>query len=466
MSNTTTHADGHVTEKAQPKAIFACLMAALAGLMFGLDIGVISGATKFIQQEFQISDQVIEWIVSSMMAGAALGALGAGSLSAKLGRKKSLMLGAILFVIGSILCGLATSPTMLIFARFLLGLAIGIASFTAPLYLAEVAPENIRGSMISLYQLMITAGILIAFLSNTAFSYYEAWRWMLGIIAIPGVLFLIGVFALPDSPRWLIMAGRKQEAIKVLHKLRGDEKVIQQEVAEIEEQLKVPQKGWSLFKENANFRRSVGLGVLLQVVQQFTGMNVVMYYAPRIFEGMGYDTAAQMWFTAAVGLTNVLATFIAIFLVDKWGRKPILYTGFVVMAVGLGVVGTMLGMGNLSHGQQTFTVVMLLIFIVGFAMSAGPLIWTLCSEVQPLKGRDFGIGCSTFTNWIANMIVGATFLTMLGTLGQGTTFWIYAGLNVVFIFLVFLLVPETKGVTLERIERNLMQGKRLRDLGQ
>ncbi|WP_295465944.1 sugar porter family MFS transporter [uncultured Pseudomonas sp.] len=466
MSNTTTHADGHVTEKAQPKAIFACLMAALAGLMFGLDIGVISGATKFIQQEFQISDQVIEWIVSSMMAGAALGALGAGSLSAKLGRKKSLMLGAILFVVGSVLCGLATSPTMLIFARFLLGLAIGIASFTAPLYLAEVAPENIRGSMISLYQLMITAGILIAFLSNTAFSYYEAWRWMLGIIAIPGVLFLIGVFALPDSPRWLIMAGRKQEAIQVLHKLRGDEKVIQQEVQEIEEQLKVPQKGWSLFKENPNFRRSVGLGVLLQVVQQFTGMNVVMYYAPRIFEGMGYDTAAQMWFTAAVGLTNVLATFIAIFLVDKWGRKPILYTGFVVMAVGLGVVGTMLGMGNLSHGQQTFTVVMLLIFIVGFAMSAGPLIWTLCSEVQPLKGRDFGIGCSTFTNWIANMIVGATFLTMLGTLGQGTTFWIYAGLNVVFIFLVFLLVPETKGVTLERIERNLMQGKRLRDLGQ
>lgn len=466
MSNTTTHADGHVTEKAQPKAIFACLMAALAGLMFGLDIGVISGATKFIQQEFHISDQVIEWIVSSMMAGAALGALGAGSLSAKLGRKKSLMLGAILFVVGSVLCGLATSPTMLIFARFLLGLAIGIASFTAPLYLAEVAPENIRGSMISLYQLMITAGILIAFLSNTAFSYYEAWRWMLGIIAIPGVLFLIGVFALPDSPRWLIMAGRKQEAIQVLHKLRGDEKVIQQEVQEIEEQLKVPQKGWSLFKENPNFRRSVGLGVLLQVVQQFTGMNVVMYYAPRIFEGMGYDTAAQMWFTAAVGLTNVLATFIAIFLVDKWGRKPILYTGFVVMAVGLGVVGTMLGMGNLSHGQQTFTVVMLLIFIVGFAMSAGPLIWTLCSEVQPLKGRDFGIGCSTFTNWIANMIVGATFLTMLGTLGQGTTFWIYAGLNVVFIFLVFLLVPETKGVTLERIERNLMQGKRLRDLGQ
>lgn len=466
MSNTTTHADGHVTEKAQPKAIFACLMAALAGLMFGLDIGVISGATKFIQQEFQISDQVIEWIVSSMMAGAALGALGAGSLSAKLGRKKSLMLGAILFVIGSILCGLATSPTMLIFARFLLGLAIGIASFTAPLYLAEVAPENIRGSMISLYQLMITAGILIAFLSNTAFSYYEAWRWMLGIIAIPGVLFLIGVFALPDSPRWLIMAGRKQEAIKVLHKLRGDEKVIQQEVAEIEEQLKVPQKGWSLFKENANFRRSVGLGVLLQVVQQFTGMNVVMYYAPKIFNIAGFSsTSEQMWGTVVVGLVNMLATLIAIFFVDRWGRKPMLTTSFLVMAIGMGALGTLLHVGVETDFRKYFAVAMLLMFIVGFAMAAGPVIWLLCSEIQPLKGRDFGITASTTTNWVGNMIVGATFLTLLDQLGNANTFWFYGALNLVFILLTLMLVPETKHVTLEHIERNLMKGKALRDIG-
>jgi SP family galactose:H+ symporter-like MFS transporter len=262
------------------------------------------------------------------------------------------------------------------------------------------------------------------------------------------------------------MKGRKQQALEVLHKLRGNEEVIQQEVREIEEQLRIPQRGWQLFKENSNFRRSVGLGVLLQVVQQFTGMNVVMYYAPRIFEGMGYNTQAQMWFTAAVGLTNVLATFIAIFLVDRWGRKPILYTGFVVMAVGMGVVGTMMNMGTLSHGQQTFTVAMLLIFIVGFAMSAGPLIWTLCSEVQPLKGRDFGIGCSTFTNWIANMIVGATFLTLLNVIGNAATFWLYGALNAFFILLVFWLVPETKGTTLEHIERNLMSGKPLRDIGQ
>jgi len=446
-------------------ALFTCMLAALAGLMFGLDIGVISGATQFIQKEFQISDHMIEWIVSSMMLGAAIGALGAGWMSATLGRKRSLILGGVLFVTGSLLSGAAWSPETLVAARVILGLAIGVATFTAPLYLAEVAEEHIRGAMISLYQLMITIGILVAFLSDTAFSYSGNWRWMLGIIAIPGILFLLGLFLLPDSPRWLMMRGRKQEATDVLQKLRGDAAHVAREVADIEEQLKTPQRGWHLFLENRNFRRSVGLGVLLQVMQQFTGMNVVMYYAPRIFQDMGYATTAQMWFTAVVGLTNVLATFIAIGLVDRWGRKPILYTGFSVMAVGLGLVGTMMHLGIATHGEQIFTVAMLLTFIVGFAMSAGPLIWALCSEVQPLKGRDFGIGCSTFTNWVANMIVGATFLTLLNGIGNAATFWLYAALNLVFLVITFVLIPETKNVTLEQIERNLMAGLPLREIG-
>lgn len=452
---------------AHPRAtvIYTCVLAALAGLMFGLDIGVISGATAFIKTEFAIDDQAIEWIVSSMMLGAAAGALGASWLSAHLGRKRSLILGAVLFVLGSLLCGFAWSPDALVAARIVLGLAIGIATFTAPLYLAEVAPEHIRGAMISTYQLMITIGILVAFLSDTAFSYHGAWRWMLGVIAIPGALFLLGVLGLPDSPRWLMMRGRRDEAYDVLRRLRGDEDTVAREAADIEEQLKTPQRSWDLFAENPNFRRSVFLGALLQVMQQFTGMNVVMYYAPRIFQEMGYDTAAQMWFTALVGLTNVLATFIAIALIDRWGRKPILYTGFAVMAAGLGVVGTMMHAGIHGQTEQYFTVAMLLMFIVGFAMSAGPLVWTLCSEIQPLKGRDFGIGVSTFTNWITNMIVGYTFLSMLNRFGNGNTFWLYASLNVVFIGLTFWLVPETKGVTLEQIERNLMSGKRLRDIG-
>jgi SP family galactose:H+ symporter-like MFS transporter len=289
---------------------------------------------------------------------------------------------------------------------------------------------------------------------------------MLGVIAIPGALFLIGVVLLPRSPRWLMMRGKREEAERVLHKLRADESAVALELAEITEQLKVPQRGFHLFFQNRNFRRSVGLGIVLQVMQQLTGMNVVMYYAPRIFQGMGYNTESQLWFTAIVGLTNVLATFIAIAFVDKLGRKPILYAGFVVMAIGLGIVGTMMHLGIHTHAEQLFTVGMLLIFIIGFAMSAGPLIWTVCSEIQPLKGRDFGIGCSTITNWVANMVVGGTFLSLLNGIGDAGTFWLYAAFNAVFILLTFWLVPETKNISLEHIERNLMAGKPLRRIGQ
>lgn len=458
-----------LAEKSQSKyrltVLFTTLMAALAGLMFGLDIGVISGATQFIQSDFHVSNEVIEWIVSSMMVGAAVGALLAGQMAYAIGRKKSLIISSGLFVVGSIFCGLSQSPTELIASRVVLGLAIGVATFAAPLYLAEVGPKENRGAMISTYQLMITIGILIAFLSDTAFSYSGNWRWMLGVLAIPGVLLLAGVSALPCSPRWLMMRGKRGKAADVLRKLRGDEASVAKEIQDIEQQLRIPQRGWKMFLSNRNFRRSVALGVLLQAMQQFTGMNVVMYYAPRIFKSIGYASTADMWFTVIVGLTNVIATFIAIGLVDRVGRKPILYSGFSVMAVGLGVVGLMMHLGIHEYTAQIFTVVMLLVFIVGFAMSAGPLIWTLCSEIQPLKGRNFGIGVSTVTNWIANMIVGATFLSLLTGIGDASTFWLYAGLNALFLVFTILLVPETKGIALEDIERNLMKGLKLRRIG-
>ena len=445
---------------------FVCFLAALAGLLFGLDIGVIAGALPFITNDFKIDSHVQEWVVSSMMFGAAVGAVGSGWMSWKLGRKKSLMIGAILFVIGSLCSAVAPNVEVLIISRIILGLAVGIASYTAPLYLSEIAPEKIRGSMISMYQLMITIGILGAYLSDTAFSYSGAWRWMLGVIVIPAILLLIGVFFLPDSPRWYAAKRRFHDAERVLLRLRDMSAEAKNELDEIRESLQVKQTGWALFKENNNFRRAVFLGVLLQVMQQFTGMNVIMYYAPKIFELAGYsNTTQQMWGTVIVGLTNVLATFIAIGVVDRWGRKPTLVLGFLVMAVGMGVLGTMLHLGIHSQGAQYFAVAMLLMFIVGFAMSAGPVIWVLCSEIQPLKGRDFGITCSTATNWIANMIVGATFLTMLDSLGNANTFWVYGGLNVLFIILTLWLVPETKHISLEHIERNLMKGRPLREIG-
>ncbi|HJU27114.1 MAG TPA: sugar porter family MFS transporter [Rhodanobacteraceae bacterium] len=453
------------TAQARRYAAFTATLAALAGLMFGLDVGVISGAQQFIQREFAVNDVVLERIVSSMMVGAAVGAALAAWLSVHFGRKRSLVFSASLFVLGSLACAAAWSPDALIGARFVLGLAIGIAAFTAPLYLAEIAPRDKRGAMISTYQLMITIGIFVAFLSDTGFSYIESWRWMLGIIALPGALFLLGVLGLPESPRWLVLRTRNAEADTVLVKLRGDHEVARQEISEIEEQLRTPQQGWRLFLQNRNFRRSVGLGIALQVVQQLTGINVVMYYAPRIFADMGYATTAQMWFTAIVGLTNVLATFIAIGFVDRIGRKPILYAGFVVMAIGLGIVGLLMQMGMGTQGERLLAVVMLLFFVVGFAFSAGPLVWTLCSEIQPLKGRDFGIGVSTVTNWVFTAVVGATFLTLLNNFGHANTFWLYAAFNAAFLLFTWGLVPETKGVTLEQIEHKLMEGRRLRDIG-
>lgn len=461
MNTIATPATGH----ARRHAAFVATLAALAGLMFGLDVGVISGAQQFIQREFAISDAVLEHIVSSMMWGAAVGAALAAWLSKHFGRKRSLILSASLFVVGSLICATAWSPDALIGARFVLGLAIGIAAFTAPLYLAEIAPMDRRGAMISTYQLMITIGIFVAFLSDTGFSYIESWRWMLGIIALPGALFLLGVLSLPESPRWLVLKQRAADADAVLQKLRGDPEAVRKEVADIQEQLRTPQQGWQLFLQNRNFRRSVGLGIALQVVQQLTGINVVMYYAPRIFADMGYATGTQMWFTAIIGLTNVLATFIAIGFVDKIGRKPILYAGFVVMAIGLGIVGLLMHVGMTGPGEHLLAVTMLLVFVIGFAFSAGPLVWTLCSEIQPLKGRDFGIGVSTVTNWVFTGIVGVTFLSLINNIGSANTFWVYAAFNAIFLLFTWALVPETKGVSLEQIERKLMDGERLRNIG-
>ncbi|ELY4609304.1 sugar porter family MFS transporter [Cronobacter turicensis] len=460
----TTSTHSHTLNR---QAFTVCFLAALAGLLFGLDMGVIAGALPFLARTFDLNSHQQEIVVSVMMFGAALGALCSGPMSSSLGRRRSLLLGATLFVVGSLGCAAAGNMQMLAIARFILGLAVGAASFTAPLYLSEIAPERIRGSMISLYQLMITIGILAAFVSDTALSGGGHWRWMLGIITFPAVVLFIGVLTLPESPRWLMMKRRDALAASVLKRLRNSDKDAQHELNQIRESVKIKQRGWQLFRHNAHFRRSTGLGILLQFMQQFTGMTVIMYYAPKIFEIAGFATTRQqMWGTVIAGLTNVLATFIAIGLVDRWGRKPVLKLGFAVMAVCMGILGFMFYSGLHSAVGQYLAVLILLLFITGFAMSAGPLIWVLCSEIQPLAGRDFGVTCSTMANWIANMIIGATFLTLIDTIGSPNTFWLYGLLNVVCIVLTLLFVPETKNISLEDIERNLMNGAPLRLIGQ
>lgn len=449
------------------QTILVCFLAALAGLLFGLDMGVIAGALPFIATQFNLSSHSQEIVVSVMMFGAALGALCSGPMSSSLGRRKSLLLGALLFIIGSVGCAVAHNLEVLVVSRFILGLAVGVASFTAPLYLSEIASEQVRGSMISMYQLMITIGILAAFVSDTALSSGGHWRWMLGVITFPAVILFAGVLTLPESPRWLAMKDKHELASSVLRLLRNSDQEARDELEQIRESVKMKQRGLQLFRHNPHFRRSTYLGILLQFMQQFTGMTVIMYYAPKIFEIAGFtSTREQMWGTIIAGLTNVLATFIAIGLVDRWGRKPILRLGFSVMAICMGILGYMFFSGISGNSEQYMAVTVLLIFIVGFAMSAGPLIWVLCSEIQPLAGRDFGVTCSTMANWIANMIIGATFLTLIDTIGSPNTFWLYAVLNVICIILTILFVPETKNISLEHIERNLMQGAPLRLIGQ
>ena len=448
--------------------IVVALIAALAGLLFGLDIGVISGVLPWLDKDWHTTTRDKETIVSIILVGAFFGSILAGYISSRLGRKKTMLLSAVIFAVGAALSGMSTNALMMESIRFFLGLAIGIASFTAPLYLSECAPQSIRGALISMYQLMITIGILAAFISDTLLGYGGHWRLMLGIVAIPAVIMFIGILFLPESPRWLYLNGKKTDSERVLIRLRGDKEVVSRELREIDKALTddSPESGWSLLK-NSNFKRAVTLGIVLQLFQQFTGINVVMYYAPTIFKQAGFASPnQQMWGTVLIGLINVLATFIAIAFVDRFGRKPILYAGCTVMAASLFSVGMIFHIGVETSPHLPFIAIgFLLLFIIGFAFSAGPLVWVVCSEIYPLAGRDAGVTLSTASNWICNAIVGATFLTMLDVFGDAVTFWIFTGFNILFFFTILLFTPETKGKSLEEIEENLMNGKRLRNIG-
>ena len=459
----------------KPINFIIALAAASAGLLFGIDVGIISNAVPFIGKEFNVGIGTEQFIVSALLWGAAIGAVVSGTLAKRIGRKKTLELAALIFIAGSLGSSLSVSVQMLIAVRIFLGLGVGLASFTAPLYLSEMAPKQVRGALISMYQLLITIGIVLAFLSDTYFGTYASiqgitgghWRLMLGVPVIPALLMFVAVYFLPNSPRWLMLKNRQHEAKEVLSRLRNSEDEAEAEIKGIERDLADKQDGFSLFLGNKHFRNAVFLGICLQAIQQLTGINVIMYYAPEIFKIAGFASQAQeSWGTVIVGVVNVLATFIAIGFVDKWGRKPIMYCGFIVMGISMLTVGLMFKLG--VHSDQVLSYIAIagiLSFIVGFAFSAGPIIWVICTEIYPLQGRDFGVTVSTTTNWVVNGFVGATFLTLIKVLGPANTFFIYGGLEAVFIIIFFLLVPETKDVSLETIAANLLSGKKLRNIG-
>lgn len=448
------------------RAGLAAGLAALSGILFGLDTGVMSGALDLVAQEFILSDFQRESVVAIMLLGAAFGVISAAWLSYIWGRKRTLVLTAGLFIFGPLLCAEAETFHALLIARLLLGMATGATTFVTPLYIAEIADSGRRGAMILGYQLMISLGLLSAFVSDGLFSYFGGWRWMLGIVGFPGLVFMMGVLFLPPSPRWLLAQGRERDARRVLIELRGLPRLGTAERNAIMARLGTRGDGITSFINNPNFRRGLWLAVALQVAQQFSGINAVLYYAPHIISLAGYGHDVQVWGPVGVGIINFLSTSIAMTCVDRVGRRPMLICGFALMAVAMAGQAIMFAGGEPpTEGMRLLMGVFMLLFVAAFAFSAGPLAWLLCAEILPLRGREFGMACSTCANWIANMLVSATFLSGLEIFGTNRVLWGYATLNALFTVMVIRHVPETRGMTLEQIETELMRGTPLRALG-
>jgi SP family galactose:H+ symporter-like MFS transporter len=432
--------------------LIACI-AALGGLLFGYDTGVISGALPFLKDAFHLTPLMEGVLTAVALGGAAAGAIVAGGLSDRFGRKPVILVVALIFLAGAILSAIAPNLTILITGRLLVGIGIGIASMLTPLYLAETAPPARRGALVSLNQLMITVGILVSYLVGYLLSEGGNWRWMLGLGGLPGIVLFLGMLRLPESPRWLAGHGRTEEAGKMLLILRGNQADADAELSQLRNDLQREarlQRRADL-KAQANHRPLI-IGVGLAVFQQVTGINTVIYFAPAIFKsaGMG-STSATILATAGVGAVNVVMTLVAIRLVDTAGRRALLLTGLAGMAVSLGALGLafLLGAGG---ALGWLTALSLTAFVGFFAIGLGPVFWLLISEVFPLATRGRGTSMATFANWGSNLVVALTFLLLIDNLGSAATFFLYAVMTVAAFIFTYALVPETKGRTLEEIE--------------
>jgi sugar porter (SP) family MFS transporter len=432
-------------------------VAAVGGLLFGYDTGVISGAILFIKRDFALSEGMEGLTVGAVTLGALVGAFVAGVVADALGRRATNIGAGLLFVVSSLVCAVATGSEMLIAGRFLVGVAIGLASVAAPMYIAEVAPAGARGTLVSVFQLAVTVGILVSYAVDTSLAASGSWRWMLGLAVIPGAMLALGMLPLPDSPRWLVKRGREGDAHAVLHQIRPAAEV-DPELAEIRAALAEEGVGsWSDLLDPA-LRPPLVIGIGLAVFQQVTGINAVIYYAPQIFQRAGFASdSVALAATMGIGVINVLATFIAIFLVDRLGRRPLLVAGVLGMVASLAVLALAFAEGGAGGAPDAgsmlgvATAVCLAIYIVCFAFSLGPVVWLMISEIYPYRNRPQAVAVSTAANWGANFVVSLTFPLMQAHLGSSTTFWTYAGLGVLTFVFVWLRVPETKGKTLEEI---------------
>ncbi len=434
-------------------------VAALGGLLFGYDTGVISGALLFIREVMHLSPTLQGIVVGIALLGAAIGAATAGYLSDLSGRRRVILGAGLLFIAGAAICAVAQTVVILLIGRLLVGLAIGVASMLTPLYLAEISPASDRGAIMSLNQLCITGGILVSYLVGFALAgAAEGWRWMLALGALPGMILAVGMLFLPESPRWLAGHGRMGDAEKVLRHLRG--------AADVSEELTglrtdLAREGRlasvkELFAQRV--RRPLMIGVGLAMFQQITGINTVIYFAPTIFQSAGLSSAATaILATAGVGAVNVVMTIVAIRLIDRLGRRQLLFWSLGGMAVTLFVLALAFSGG--AFGSLAWIAVLSVAAYVGFfAIGLGPVFWLLIAEIFPLAVRGRAMSLATVAVWAFNLIVSATFLDLVGAIGSAATFLVYAVMSLIALVFVFLTVPETKGLSLEQIEEALDAG--------
>lgn len=431
----------------------AAVFAGLGGLLFGYDTGVISGAELFFKNDFSLSTFALEIIVSGALAGAATGALTGGRLADLFGRRTLLIVTALVFAAGSILCAAASSPTMLIVGRIVVGVGIGLSSGTVPVYISEVSPPDARGWTVSLFQLAITIGILLAYMVDYAFARTQGWRWMFGLALVPAAIFGCGMLFLPESPRWLARRGRHDIARAVLSRIRNTPDV-ENEFQEIEHSLaEAREHGTWRDLLNPGLRPALIVGIGLAIFQQVTGINTVIYYAPMIIQSAGISSASgAILTTAGIGVVNVLMTIVSMRLIDRIGRRPLLLTGISGMIVSLGILGWAFHIANPGGVLSWLAVISMMVYVASFAISLGPIFWLLIAEIYPLKVRSSAEGLAATFNWISNLIVTLTFLTLVQITGASRTFWLYGLFAIGAWIFSYYLAPETKNRSLEEIE--------------
>jgi len=454
-------------------------IAATGGLLFGFDTGVISGAIPYFQKNFLINDSWVEMITTSGLAGAVIGAMFCGRIADIVGRKKVILASSVIFIIGALWSGMAPSAQILLGARFFLGIAIGISSFAVPLYIAEISPARIRGMLVSLFQLLITIGIMVSYFSDLAFAlpegvpgYNDCWRPMFYMGVIPAIILFAGMIFLPETPRWLMNKGHEEKSLEVLNKVE-DPQLVESVISKMKEEIELGKKsrtGWrEVFKPRVRTPLIIAIGIMF--IQQFTGINTIIYYSPKIFLMSGFDGArAAIMASVSVGVVTVLFTILSLFLIDKLGRRKLYFIGLSGMVIALIAIGTcFVFQSALGNAVKQINIALVWVYCAFFCISLGPLGWLIISEVFPLKIRGIGTSIGSLSNWLFNGLVAFTFfkivkgLTLPGTdiilnnenFGNPAgAFWVYALVGIAGLIWGYFYIPETKGKSLEQIEEH------------